>query len=126
MRPTESSIGTFMNLQFSSANECFHHYLADGGIGKAYKEQSAKAIPNKLLDFIGVAMQSTTECLMMQRKDEVNSQVNFSDAKDIMAQFKKRLSSYQLIDPQSEIDLPPINDLDQILIDMTVYKNHQQ
>ena len=77
LRPTEGSILAFMNLQFSSATECFHHYLIDGGAGKAYKEDNAKVVPNKLLDFIGETMQNTTECILMQKKDEPNSQVNY-------------------------------------------------
>ena len=112
LRPTDHSIGAFMNLQFTSATECFHHFLKDGGIGTSYKEDSQKVVSTKLLDILGQIMQNTTECLMMQRQDNVNAYADFSKQNDIMAQFKKSLSSYKLIDPQGQFDLPTINDLD--------------
>ena len=53
LRPTDHSIGAFMNLQFTSATECFHHFLKDGGIGTSYKEDSQKVVSTKLLDILG-------------------------------------------------------------------------
>ena len=67
----------------------------------------------KLLDFLGDTMHSATECLMMQRKDNFNSEIDFSNQHDMMAIFKKSLSSYQLVDTEKQAaQLPSINDLD--------------
>ena len=59
LRATDGSIAQFMNLQFSSATECFHHFLKEGGIGTTYKADSQRVVSTKLLNFIGLAMQST-------------------------------------------------------------------
>ena len=128
-RPTEASIAAFENLQFTSATDCLLSYLKDGGIGSSFKEDSQKTVSNKLLKFLGETMHQATECLMMQRKDNFNSEFDYTSAHDPMAIFKKSLSSYKLValreSPGQQAPTPPsINDLDQFLIDLTIYKNY--